>query len=225
MTVRDPNGHGTAPYSGIIVGVSPTIRQQFLVDLDPVVYVPARANPPVMGCLIVRARGEASSLSALVRTEVFALDPDLPAFGAMPLGVLMTQSRWGHRVFGGMFTVFSAIALILSVVGVYAVTAHTVTERTREIGVRMALGAGASHVVWLFLRRTMQPVAAGLIVGLVGAAAVGRLLASMLVQTTPTDHVTLTGVGALLAIVTTAASFFPARRAARMDPAAALGDE
>jgi putative ABC transport system permease protein len=216
------NGPATAPLAwATIVGISPTIRQQYLQDLDPVVYVPDRADTPGI-TLLVRGQSAPGAMAPAIRAAVYALDPDIAVNAIRPLEELMTQSRWGHRVFGGMLTVFACIALALAAVGQYAVTAYAVVQRTQEIGVRMALGAQAGAVVWLFLKRTMLPLGIGLGLGLAGALGVGRLLHSYLIQTSPTDPLTLAGIAVLLTAVSSAACFFPARRAARLDPVAAL---
>ena len=161
-------------------------------------------------------------MAPLIRAEVSALDEDISLNAIVPLDEAMTGSRWGHRVFGGMLTVFALVGLLLGAVGLYAVTAFSVVQRTHEIGVRMALGARAGAVVWLFVRRAALPVGVGIGVGLAGALAIGRLLQRFLIQTSPTDPTILAGIAVLLAAVSFAAAFFPARRAARVDPLAAL---
>jgi putative ABC transport system permease protein len=118
--------------------------------------------------------------------------------------------------------VFAAIALLLSVIGLYAVTAYGVQQRAHEIGVRTALGAQSREVVWLFVRRGLLPVGVGLILGLAGAFAVGRLLQGLLIHTSPTDPVTLGLVVVLLVLVSVVACFLPARLAAQLDPLAVL---
>jgi ABC-type antimicrobial peptide transport system permease subunit len=134
----------------------------------------------------------------------------------------LARQRWPLRVFGTMFAMFAAIALVLAAVGLYAVTAYSVAQRTQEIGVRMALGAQPGQVRWLVLRRGLVQTAVGLAVGLAGAVGVGRLLQSVLVQTSTRDAVTLTSIVVLLAVVAIAACLAPARRATRLDPLAAL---
>ena len=114
------------------------------------------------------------------------------------------------------------VGLLLGAVGLYAVTAFSVAQRTQEIGVRMALGARASAVVWLFVKRAALPLGVGLCVGLAGAWALGRLLQRFLIQTNPTDPTVLVGIAVLLMTVSFAAAFFPAQRATRVDPVAAL---
>jgi predicted permease len=204
-----------------IVGVSPTVRQQYFQEIDPVVYVPNRADAAGI-TLMVRGPSASGAMTPSIRAAVYAVDPEIAVNAIRPLDEFMTQSRWGHRVFGGMLTVFAFVALAVAAIGLYAVTAHAVVQRTREIGVRMALGAQTSEVVWLFVRRTMLPLGIGLGAGLVGALGVGRLLRSFLIDTSPTDPMTLVGITVLLTIVSAAACFFPARRATRLDPVAAL---
>ena len=217
-----PNAEtATPPACATIVGVSPTVRQQYFQELDPVVFVPDRADASGL-MLIVRSDATSNAAAPLIRAEVLALDADMSLNAITPLDQAMTGSRWGHRVFGGMLTVFALVGLLLAAVGLYAVTAFAVVQRTQEIGVRMALGARSSAVVWLFVKRTSLPVALGIGVGLAGALALGRLLQRFLIQTSPTDPAILVGIAALLMAVSFAAAFFPARRAARVDPLAAL---
>ena len=208
------------PACATIVGISPAVRQQYFQEIDPVVYVPDRADSDEI-MLIVRGDSVAA-LAPSIRAEVFALDPAISVNAIRPLDEFAIQSRWGHRVFGGMLAVFALVALVLAAVGLYSVTAFSIVQRTQEIGIRMALGAPSGAVVWLFVRRAALPLGIGLGVGLVGAVGVGRLLRRFLVQTSPTDLTTLIAITALLAAVSAAACFFPARRAARLDPVAAL---
>ena len=216
-----PNATDALPACATIVGVSPTVRQQYFQDLDPVVYVPARADASEL-VLIVASRSIGDAVAPLIRTEVSALDEEIALNALLPLDQAMTQSRWGHRVFGGMLTAFAFVGLLLGAVGFYAVTAFTVVQQTREIGVRMALGARSDTVVWLFVRRAALPVGLGIGIGLAGALAIGRVLQRFLIQTSPTDPTILVGIAVLLAAVSFAAAFFPARRATSVDPLAAL---
>src|SRR6185369_14373132 len=118
-------------------------------------------------------------------------DPDLPLYGVQTLDQQLQQQRWAFRIFGTMFAIFALIALALSAVGLYAVTAYSVAQRTQEIGVRMALGAQAAQVVWLILRRAVVQMAIGLTLGVAGAFGVSKLLASMLFQTGARDRILL----------------------------------
>jgi len=207
-----------------VVGISPTIRQGNLQEAQPdaVAYVPLRAQAPSFAMLIVKAERDAASLTSLAREEVRAIDPDLPLFGILTMDQMLAQQRWPFRVFGTMFAIFALIALALSAVGLYAVTAYSVSQRTQEIGVRMALGAQAPQVWWLILRRSIVQMALGLAIGIGGALGVGKLLESVLVQTGSRDPVTLLSIVALLVLVSIAACFWPARRATRLDPVHAL---
>ena len=207
-----------------IVGISPTIRQRNVQEAepDPVVYLPLRAQPPAFAALLVRAQRDPASLTSLLREEVRAIDPDLPLFGILTMDQQLAQQRWAFHVFGSMFAIFAVIALALSSVGLYAVTAYSVAQRTQEIGVRMALGAQSGQVLWLILRRSMVQLAIGLAIGIGGAWGVGKLLDSVLVKSGSREIVTLTSIVALLVFVSLAACFWPARVATRLDPVNAL---
>jgi putative ABC transport system permease protein len=172
--------------------------------------------------LMVRAAGEPSQLTGTIREAVRALDPDLPLFGMATLDQALAQTRSFYRIFGLMFAAFGVVALILSALGLYAVTAYTVTQRTHEIGVRVALGAGARQVWWLIARRSFVQLAIGLTLGLAGGFGVGRLLQSVLAQTSAVDPLTLIGVASLFVAVSLTACFLPARRAVAVDPVIAL---
>lgn len=216
-----PSATDASPACATIVGVSPTVRQQYFQDIDPVVYVPARADASDL-VLIVASRSPGNAVAPLIRAAVSALDEDIALNALSPLDEAMTQSRWGHRVFGGMLTAFAFVGLLLGAVGFYAVTAFAVVQQTHEIGVRMALGARSERVVWLFVRRAALPVGLGIGVGLAGALAIGRVLQRFLIQTSSTDPTILVGIALLLAAVSFAAAVFPARRATGVDPLAAL---
>jgi predicted permease len=221
--LNDPPS-GPPPAWATIVGVSPTIRQRNIREPDPdaVVYVPIRAADVPAMSLLIRTEAEPSALTGALREEVRALDPDLPLFGVATMDARLAQARWAYRVFGTMFATFAVIALVLSAVGLYAITAYSVAQRAHEIGVRMALGAEPRQVWWMFVRRSAVQVAIGLTLGMAGAVAVGRLLRTLLLQSSPNDPVTLASIAALFAIVTLAACYWPARRATRVNPIAAL---
>jgi putative ABC transport system permease protein len=166
-------------------------------------------------------------MGAVLREQVRAVDPDLPLFEVMLLDDLLAASdeRVGLRVFGTMFAAFAVVALLLATVGLYAVTAYTAAQRTREIGVRVALGAQSKHIWWLVTRGAAVQLGIGLSIGMVGATGIGQLLRSVLIGTSAIDPVTLFAVAALLAVVGLSACLLPARRAMRLDPAAVLRSE
>ena len=207
-----------------IVGVGPTIRQTSLEEPepDPVVYRRHRLDPGAFLAIQVDTPGDPMALLPQVREAVRAVDPDLPVFEAHTFSEQMAEARWPFAVFGSMFAIFAVVALVLSAVGIYAVTAYSITQRTQEIGVRMALGARPGQVVWMVMRRGLNQLAIGLAIGLFGAAGVGQIMAGLLVQVSPTDPVTLGMILLVLASVTVLACLGPARRAALLDPAVAL---
>jgi predicted permease len=225
IRLTNPNNPAAAAPWLTIVGVSPTVRQHYAQEIDPVVYIPYRLDALRASTLLVRARSDAASATSLVRQEMRALDPDLPLYNITPLERLLSGTRFANQVFMTMFTVFAAIAVLISTVGIYSVTSYAVAQRTREIGVRLALGAGRRQVVWLFVRRAVMLLAVGIPIGLAAALAVGRLLRSLLIQTSASDPPTLIAVVVIMATVAVTAAFWPASRAARLDPAAALRRE
>jgi hypothetical protein len=126
-----------------IVGVMPNIRQRAFQELetDPVVYQPLRSDPVRGAGLMVRTAADVGTITPLVREAVSAVQPDLPLFNIMTMDSFLALQRWPFRVFGLMFSVFAGVALLLSAVGLHSVTAHSVTQRTQEIGIRVAHGA------------------------------------------------------------------------------------
>ena len=220
--------YDVAPTAAVtIIGVVPTVRQRNFQepDPDPVAYLPYRADPQRFVTLIVRSQSDPSRITPLVREEMRALEPDLPLFQIQTMDNLLAQLRFSFRVFGGMFAIFAVIALVLSAVGLYAVTAYSVSQRTQEIGVRMALGAQPEQVLWLVMRRALVQLAIGLPIGVAGAFGVGRLMQSVLAQTSGRDPMTIGAIALVMCLVSLVACFWPARRATRLDPVAALRNE
>ena len=225
-----PNGTSPGPEWFTIAGIAPDIRQSSTEDAsgrDGVVYVSYGTNPLPRAGIVARSDSDPSVVAAVLREQVRAVDPDLPLFEVMKLDDLLAASdeRVGLRVFGTMFVVFAFVALLLATVGLYAVTAYAAAQRTREIGVRVALGAQAKQIWWLVTRSAAWQLGIGLSIGMVGATGIGQLLESVLVGTGAMDPVTLFAVAALLAVVGLSACLLPARRAMRLDPAAVLRSE
>jgi len=210
-----------------IVGVAPNVRQRNMdqFEQDPVIYLSYRFEPALGIGVLVRSRSNAAAVGPLLRAELRAIDPDLSLFQIRTMAENLAQQRWQYTVFGSMFGFFAFIALMLSAVGLYAVTAYSVTQRTPEIGVRIALGARTSQVLWLFQRQILVHLAIGLVIGLPGAVGVGRLLRGALPRTEPTDLATLGSIAALLVVVALAAGLWPARRATRLDPVVAMRND
>jgi putative ABC transport system permease protein len=230
LTDEVPNPNGPPLPAFTIVGVSPTVRQRNPQnqpndpDADSVVYILNAASTQQGSgqILLVRTRSDSAQATALLREEIRAIDPDLPLYNIRTMDQNLAQQRWPFRVFGTMFAIFAFVALVLSAVGLYAITAYSVTQRTQEIGVRMALGAQARQVWWLIARRSLIQLGIGLAIGMPGAFGVGILLKSLLVQTSSSDPATLISIAALLTIVAVTACYWPARRATRLDPLVAL---
>jgi putative ABC transport system permease protein len=221
IRVVDPNAGGEAPWL-TIVGVSPSIPQHYARDLDPVVYVPFREDPTAVPTIFVRTTADANRAAPVVRQTLRELDANLVLFGETTIEQLLTVTGFANHVFLTFFSAFALFALLLSAIGVYATTSHAVIQRRHEVGVRMALGAQARQVVWLFARRTLSILAFGGLAGLAGALAVARLMKGFLVDTSPFDPATLVSMALLLAAVAAVATLVPARRAAQLDPTVAL---
>jgi len=209
-----------------IVGISPTIRhgttRRQTGEPNEVVYLPYRQDPPASASLLVRSQLPPETVMNAVRQAVQSIDQDRPVFTIQTLDQMLAQDRWPFRIFGGLFAAFGIIALVLSSVGLYGVMAYAVSQRTQEIGVRMALGGEARHMYWLILKRGLAQVAIGLTVGLAGALALSQVLRTVLVQMTPTDPVTYAAITILLTAVSLAACLVPARGATRVNPIVAL---
>lgn len=162
---------------------------------------------------------------ASVQEAVWEVDPEQPIEHVAALGDIVSESvsepRFSTMLIGG----FAVLALVLASIGIYGVVAYAVGTRTREIGIRIALGAGAAEVVSLVARRAMTWTIVGVAIGLLGALAVGRLIGSLLYDVTAWDPLTYVGTAVVLVVVALAASVIPARRAASVDPIAALRSE
>jgi len=219
-----PGPNQSLPVDAAIVGIVPNVRQRDFdkPDPDPIVYLPYRSDPQRFAVLIVRTAAEPATVTPLLREEMRIVEPDLPLFDIKTMDDRLAQMRWPMRVFGSMFAIFAGIALVLSAVGLYAVTAYSVSQRTSEIGIRMALGAQPEQVLWLVLRRSLLHLAIGVPVGVAGAFGVGRLLQSLLVQTSARDPLTIAVIALVMIVVSVAACVWPARKATRLDPVIAL---
>jgi putative ABC transport system permease protein len=219
------NAQGPPPPWITIVGVAPTVPEVAIREADPpLVYLPLRgeASPGRSISVIVHSNAALDAIASWLREHVGALDADLPLYYVQPMDVLVAQTRYPLRMMGTLFGLLAVIGVVLVSVGLFALTAHGVAQRTREIGIRKALGARAHQVVWMFLQRTLVQLLAGIVLGLAGALSVGKLVQAYLVHTEPRDPLTLACISLLLACVALTAALLPARRAARVDPVVAL---
>jgi ABC-type antimicrobial peptide transport system permease subunit len=176
--------------------------------------------------LVAKSTGaDAHSLTTPLRNMVQRVNSDLPLFEVLTLPEHFARVRWFMRVFGSLFAIFAAIGLVLASVGIYAVMAYSVNQRTQEIGIRMALGAQQSSILKLIVGRGLLLAAIGVVLGLAGSFAATRVMAQFVVGVSPTDPITFSAVAALLTVVALLACYIPARRAARVDPILALRAE
>jgi predicted permease len=209
-----------------VAGVVPDVLQDDeSFELTPVIYLPYRQRPQSGMEVLMRARVPAGSVADSIRREVGALDGDLAVRGLRPMAESLWLRNWRYRVFGALFSIFGVVALVLASVGLYAVTAHAVSQRTREFGVRRTLGASTAAIALIVIRQAAMRFVIGLTAGLAGAAVVTRVLDSMLVGVKAADPVTFLTVAAVLGISVAAGCAVPARRATRVDPLVALRSE
>jgi predicted permease len=210
-----------------IVGVAPDLRQRDPVDQsnDPGILVPYRFENRSGMALLLRAEGSPAALTSGLRNAVQQIDRDLPLFDVMALDELLGRQRWHLRVFGTLFLIFAITALGMAAVGIYAVMANATSRRTREIGVRMALGAGVGSILRLVLARGMIQLGLGVILGLAAALLVCQLMGRILFMVSPNDPATFATVVLTLGGAGLAAISIPAQRAARLDPLRALRHE
>jgi putative ABC transport system permease protein len=213
-----------------VIGVIGDVHQMGLdVAPDPKVYLSdSQALTATFlwpQYLLVRTRVDPLLLAAAVRSSVWDVDADQPVPSVRSMSEVFDAELANRNTQMTLVGAFAGVALLLASVGLYGVLSYTVAQRTAEIGLRMALGAGSGSVVRGVIRSALGLAGIGIVLGLAGALGVSRLLGSFLFGVSPMDPTTLAGVGVLLVLVTTIASYVPARRAARVDPVTALRSE
>lgn len=208
-----------------IVGVVGGVRLTLDREPVPTMYVPHEQQPVRAMSLLVRSDAEPGAVVPVLRDAVAGLDPDLPVYEVRSMEQVLAAGAARRRFTAWLVGGLAAVALLLSALGVYAVIAHAVRGRRREIGIRMALGATARDVLGLAMRRGLVLVGVGVALGLAGALAGGRLLGDLLYGVGPADPMTLGATVLLLAGAGMAAVWVPARRALRVDPARTLREE
>ena len=211
-----------------IVGVVADVRNKsFMSELNddrlrPALYVPHAQHPYGQMALVLRSTSDPATLTTAVRKEVQAIEKDQPVFNVRTMSQVRSESMVPQRLSAFMFACFALIALLLTAIGIYAVIAYSVVQRTREIGIRMALGAQSRDVLKLVVRNGMRLALVGVAIGLAGALALSRLMASLLFGVTSTDALTFAAMSTGLIAVALLACYIPARRATKVDPLVAL---
>ena len=212
-----------------IVGVVPDLLMEGIGNNNASAvgyYIPIAQSDVANGVRIaVRTRGEPAAMTPLVRSAVTSLDPDLAIYEISTLRRVIDRQTWFYRVFGTFFMAFGVCALLLAAAGLYGVMSFAVTQRTREMGVRSALGAQGAQLVFLVMRKSVIQLAVGLFLGLGLALLASGALQPVLYHVNPRDAAVFIAVVASLAVVSLIASFLPARRVTRIDPVVALATE
>jgi putative ABC transport system permease protein len=219
-------GHHETFMREIVGVVGDTKTGSLAGERDMQIYVPHAQDSQwnFMG-LVIRTAGDPAAFARTVRREVQALDKDQPIYNVRTYDDVVTNSLGTRRVSMQLFTVFACAALLLAAVGIYGVMAYSVTQRTQEIGIRMALGAQKGDVLRMIVRQGMTLTIIGVGVGLLGAFALTRVIANLLFGVNAADPATFATVALLLALVALLACYLPARKAARLDPMKALAHE
>ncbi|HKC86997.1 MAG TPA: FtsX-like permease family protein, partial [Blastocatellia bacterium] len=206
-----------------IIGVVGDSKHMGLdAEVRPMAYWPHPELASSGMTFVIRTRGDAAAITSAARNVIRALDPAQPVSDARTMESLIGTSMARARFNTLLLTIFAMVALLLAGVGIYGVMAYSVAQRTREIGVRMALGARANDVLRLVVRRGMMLSLAGVAIGVAASFALTRLMETMLFNVSVTDPLTFAGIPFLLAIVALLACLVPARRAAKVDPMVAL---
>jgi len=204
-----------------IIGIGGDIRDRALeINPFPAMYLPSNQNGWMN--VVVRTQGDPASFAGAVRKEVHAIDPDQPVAAVRTMNEWMDTSVSGPRYRTALLALFAFVALVLASTGIYGVMSYSVSQRTHEIGVRMALGARRSDVMKLVVLQGMTLVVIGVGLGLLGAIALTRVMSTLLFGVTARDPLTFAAVGALLVVVAFVACYLPARRATKIEPLVAL---
>jgi ABC-type antimicrobial peptide transport system permease subunit len=206
-----------------IVGVAGDVLNRRLTEApQPILYQSLEQSSDLSLALLVRTRNETSGLGERIAEAVRAVDPGLPVYAVRTMNELIGAAVAQRQFLMRMLIVFGGLATALALLGVYGVMAYSVSQRTREIGVRIAIGASQVDVARMIMRRGMALTAVGVVAGLAGSLSLSELVRSQLFGVRPSDPLTIASVLVLMIVVAAAAAYLPARRAARIDPVAAL---
>jgi predicted permease len=224
ITLGWGRGPGTARAGGEVVGIVGDVKDAGLDEVEPPqLYLPYPQWPVQGMSLVLKTAVPPSSIGEAARREVYAVDPNMPVANVRTLEQIVARSISQPRFYMTLLAVFAGVALVLAAIGIFGVLSYAVAQRTREIGIRMALGAQEGTVRRLVVRDAMTLALSGVGIGMACAFFLSRsLVASFLFSTSPQDPLTFTAVAAVLALVAFASSYVPARRATRVDPMIAL---
>jgi putative ABC transport system permease protein len=192
---------------------------------EPLLYVPHRQQPLGNMSVLARTKIPPATLALAFRRAMQTIDSDVPVYGPFSLDERLRSYYWSNGMYGALFTIFAAVAVLMACVGLFAVTANAVSRRTQEIGVRIAIGATPADIRALVLRQALGPMAVGLAVGLCGSLGVNRALTAALVQVSPADPLTLMAAAAVLVLAALLGCAVPARRALKVHPLIAIRHE
>jgi putative ABC transport system permease protein len=225
---KDPVGRHLAlgPQTVRIVGVVSDIHDDGLdVPVTARVYLPLLQRSSNALTVFYRSSTDPGSLNTSIERAIHAIDPTLPVFGQRTMEELLAASTVRRKVVLSLMSAFAAVALLLAAIGTYGVMSVAASQRVREIGIRMALGAQRHDILRLMVRPGLSLAVAGVFAGIVGALLLARLMSAVLFAVTPTDAVTYSAVSVLLIAVALVACYVPARRATKQDPLLALRAE
>jgi putative ABC transport system permease protein len=206
-----------------IVGVVGDTKQSDIdIAVKPAMYLPHLQSPTPLMTLVVRTSSDPANLNAAVRNQIASVDKDVPVSNMITMEQVVSTSMAPRSFNMVLLSIFAVAALILAIVGIYGVLSYSVTQRTHELSLRMALGAQRNDVLKLVLSQGMKLIVIGVIIGLVGAFILMRLISSLLFGVNPSDPLTFGLIAGLLSVVALVACYFPARRATKVDPIMAL---
>jgi ABC-type antimicrobial peptide transport system permease subunit len=192
---------------------------------EPVIYLPINQSNADSTTFVIRTTTDPGLYARSVETAIHSVDPLMPVYAIRPMETAISASYFGQSIGGAFLGFFGGVALALAAIGLYGVLAYTVTQRSREVGIRMALGASRGDILNLILGKGMRLAGMGLGIGIVIAVAVTRLMRALLIDVSPTDLATIAGVCGLLIAIAMLASLIPAQRASRIDPILAIRHE
>jgi hypothetical protein len=205
-----------------IVGLAPDIRQRPTSDADAVVYLPYRSSALSTATLLIRSRNAAGALVPALRTNVQRLDDGLPLYRVRTMQQVVRDAQWNRRLSARLIVALTFIAVVLSTVGLYAVTAYGVRQRTRELGLRIALGAGPMQIATLIARRVFAQLAIGFGAGLVCTMLWDKTFGGVRPDELVADPISLLIIAGVMAVAALLACAVPFRRATRLQPVTAM---